>query len=32
MLGDSLNFFSQVDLDRFYLSSMAGYYPLDVAA
>jgi hypothetical protein len=29
MLGDCLNFFSQTDLNRFYASSMAGYYPLE---
>ncbi len=29
MLGDSVNFFSQADLNRFYVSSMAGYFPLE---
>jgi len=29
MLGDCVNFFSQVDLDRFYVTSMAGYFPLE---
>lgn len=29
MLGDCVNFFSQADLNRFYVSSMAGYFPLE---
>lgn len=29
MLGDCLNLFSQVDLNRFYVSTMAGYFPLE---
>lgn len=29
MLGDSINYWGQVDLNRFYLSTMAGYYPLE---
>ena len=29
MLGDSVNSFSNVDLDRFYLSTMAGYFPME---
>ncbi|CAN5504984.1 hypothetical protein BH10CYA1_BH10CYA1_40060 [soil metagenome] len=29
MLGDSVNSFSNVDLDRFYLSTIAGRYPIE---
>ena len=29
MLGDCVNSFNQTDLSRFYLSSMAGYFPLE---
>ena len=29
MLGDCVNFFSRVDLNRFYFTSMAGYFPLE---